>query len=379
MKKNQIIFNTVFTICLFIIYVIPISFNLKIENASHGDVFYYTRLLFLPISILLFFLFNKKSIKNIISYLILIIAMIGFYIRYQTISLTSCMVLVYFIIFDEINRNKERFIIGNCLKMIVKICTGAFIIQLLIMKIINPNNVGIISSFKDENYTAYFLIFLYFINKSIYDKKIINILLLILAILTFSRMAMLAVSIIILLNITNKTNEIKIKIIEKPLLTFMIIFLIWIIISFGFVKHFESIKYEYEYLTGIKRVTRVVDYSNYIRTSINVNLIKNLSLKNIFIGYNEEDYNEIVFFKGKIAHPHNTLLSIYAESGIIFAFEYVRRFTSIFKGNEKMFNYFVILVLYSMTLGPSTYYGVDLLLLCLISILESSERDEKQT
>ena len=286
MKKNQIIFNTVFTICLFIIYVIPISFNLKIENASHGDVFYYTRLLFLPISILLFFLFNKKSIKNIISYLILIIAMIGFYIRYQTISLTSCMVLVYFIIFDEINRNKERFIIGNCLKMIVKICTGAFIIQLLIMKIINPNNVGIISSFKDENYTAYFLIFLYFINKSIYDKKIINILLLILAILTFSRMAMLAVSIIILLNITNKTNEIKIKIIEKPLLTFMIIFLIWIIISFGFVKHFESIKYEYEYLTGIKRVTRVVDYSNYIRTSINVNLIKNLSLKNIFIGYN---------------------------------------------------------------------------------------------
>ncbi len=352
-------------LCLLIIYVFPISSNLSLLNTIHGDVYYYSRLGIIPLSILCFF--QKKNVKKakILEYVFLgIIALIS-YLVYGQIPWTSILVLFSIIAFDFISLEKIHI---DSKKL--TIFSLLFVIQIIIMFFINRSvHIGIISSFKDANYTGYFLIILYYLFDD--NKKRIQYrdIFLLLSFLTFSRTAMLASIFIFLIRFFN----ISLKRFKYPNMIFIGVFIVWILICFIYAEKFQSIDYIYRYNTGISRLTTFFDNSNYIRSVVNIKTIEKSSFQTLLIGYSDEMYKSVVFFKGKNANPHNLPLSIYQQCGLLFSLAVVKRFIMCFKNSDK--SKYIVFLLFAMVLGPSMYYGVDLILIYVAMNLNGKKDD----
>ena len=173
---------------------------------------------------------------------------------------------------------------------------------------------GIIGSFKDANYTSYFLILLYFLNgnENSSQKTQKRDILLLLSIFTYSRTALIVVCFILLTRLFHIGKKIHLKHIY---LIYSLSLIGWLAICILYINYFESFNYIYEYRTGFDRFSNLIDESNYIRTLVNVQVLQNVSMKEFFLGFSNLDYNSLISFKDKMIYPHNLFLSIFSKSG----------------------------------------------------------------
>lgn len=374
---NNIINILTIVLCCIVIYIIPVSSNFNLTSTIHGNIYRFTRLFIVPICILGLLLNFHRTKQQWTSYIALSIITIISFILKREIPFTNILLLSFFIAFDCVYNNidqiKTLFKNNNTRKILMIFLV--FIVQILVMFIINNNRLSVMSSFKDANYTGYFLIILYFIigdesNYKFFQKRDI---ILLLALLTFSRTALISILIIYFFRITKIFRD---KSVNKPLIIFYTFFGLFMIVCYLYTSIFEKSDYVYEYKTGFNRFTTILDYSNYMRTSANIKVLGDVNFKNLLIGYTEESYSKVVHFEKKTIHPHNLFLAIYTESGILFAICMVLRMFRMFKGKKNMIPMYLVLIVYSMILGPSMYYGVDLFFIILVIVSQKNSEVE---
>lgn len=377
-KSHKIFAMFVFLYCLCIVYVIPVSSNLNLDSSIHGDIYSIMRLGIVIPTLVSFVIIPKKPVSNIIEYISLLTLLISSWIIKGEFQGTSLFVLISIVLLDTLN--KIHITLDKTLKRLVHIITICFVCQLMVMStyFYTQNGFwGIIGSFKDANYTSYFLILLYFLNG---DEKVTNIIqkrdiLLFLSILTYSRTALIVVGLIVLIRLLHIGKKIRLKHIY---LTYFMFFTIWMIICNLYIKYFNGFNYIYEYRTGFDRFSNIVDESNYIRTLVNVQVLEYTSLKSFFLGFSNFEYNSLINFNDKMIYPHNLFLSIFSKSGFFFSIALVKRLCSIF-ANNKFDNlaFFIAIVLFSNILGPSFYYGIDLIIILYAVRFQKEDQGEQ--
>lgn len=366
MEKKEKIGNYISIIiilfCYFIIYVLPVSSNLHLSSQLHGDIYRYSRLLIAPLGLFSLIYLNNRTKKQWIEYLILLFVVLISFILKGEIPWTSMLLLIFFVSYDGVDGNAHNIVSILAKKNKILKITIIFILQIILMFIFNMNHTGALSTFKDPNYTGYFLILLYYLvgDESNYCKFQKRDVFLLVALLTFSRTALLS---ILIIYFCRWTKLFKDKSIARPQFLFYVILILWLVVCKFFAITFEKTDYVYQYRTGFSRFTNIVDYSNYIRTVVNVKLVEDINPKSLLVGYTEDSYSSIIYFEGKTAHPHNLFFSIYAESGIIFSLAVVDRVFKVFKNKKNMICMYFVIIVYSMLLGPSSYYGTDMLLI----------------
>ena len=185
--------------------------------------------------------------------------------------------------------------------------------------------------------------------------------------LTYSRNGALAVLIIIAFRLFRLAD----RRIAHPVLIFYIVLAIWILICYLYVEYFSGLNFVYKYREGFDRYSSIVDNSNYIRTYINTQVINNIGVKNLLFGFSDIEYLSIVDFEDKTAFPHNLFFSIYAQCGLFYSLSYVKRLCGIFYRKHSSTLFFVVLT-FAMILGPSIYYGIDLLLVLSVSQMKEN-------
>ena len=355
--QTQII-RAILIAVLIVIYIIPISSNISYADSVHSDVYTVTRLLIVPLTMLAQFILRMRTARQLIEYFVLLMLAFGSYVIYDEIPWTSLLLLIYFITYDVLDNYMKKVPLK---KRMVRIVAIIFVFQVIFITTYNHLN-RVSSTFKDANYTGYFLVILYYLLGSESNKKIIQWrdIVLVLAFLTFSRNTMIAVLLIEMFRLTRFEFG---KYIKNAAVIFYIILAAWLIVCELFISYFNTIEYSYTYFSGLSRLTSFVDYSNYIRAFANISLLHDVNLKYLLFGYSDEAYTALVFFENKIAHPHNTFMAIYQQSGLFFSISLVRRLAAIFNDNKEYINMYIVLLLFAMILGPSLYYGIDLILI----------------
>ena len=364
-KKNNSFEIFVVFLCLLIVYVFPVSSNLSLSSNLHGDIYYYMRLIVLPLAIISIFRQHNRTKIEIFEYFLMLLLSILSYVVYGEIPWTSILLFSCFILFDSLSKTKVDFYKNRKIFVIISLF---LIFQIVVMFFLNRTHIGVMGSYKDANYTGYFLIIIYYIIGNSNKNTIFQYrdIFLILSFLTFSRTAMICVMLIYFLRFSRFSFN---KIIKKPGLVFYFAFFLWMLVCDFYVSYFEKTKYVYLFNTGISRLSNFIDYSNYIRSFINIKLFKNFTLNSLLFGFTENAYKALIFFEGKNANPHNMFFAIYQQCGIIFSIFVVRRFTSIFLKGKGLMDMYIVFLIYAMILGPSIYYGIDLILVYIASMM----------
>ena len=370
---NMILFNLIICACIFIIYILPVSSNMNLSDKTHYDVYYYSRLLLAGIALPIIIRKLRVRWLQCFEYLVLAAIMLVYIFINDKIPWTGILVFSFIIIIDWLLSQKKANLLNSAFIKKLIICASIFYIaQIALVVALNPTRVGLLSSCKDANYTGYFLVLLYFLVDSIKKgNKLFHFagIFLTLAFLTYSRAAFLAVSIIKFC----KLVKLKSRFIEEnPAKCFYIILMLWVSMGILYINHFESIEYQYRSIFGINRFLNYIDFSNYIRFVTNWKLIANISFPEIILGYTDHIYYQIIFFENKSIFPHNLFFAIYAHAGVLFALSIVHRLVSIFKGYRNITCLFLVVVMYAMVLGPSVFYGVDLIIIFTILQLGNS-------
>ena len=375
---NKILFNLIIGLGILIIYILPVSSNMDLLDKTHYNVYYYSRLLFAVIVLPIVICKLRVRQLQCFEYLLLATVILVYTLINNEIQWTGILVFSYIIVIDWLLAQRKVNLLNiNFIKKIT-ICASIFYIaQIALVGILNPTKVGLLSSCKDANYTGYFLVLLYFLTDSLKKENTLfcfSNIFLILAFLTYSRAAFLAVLIIF----WGKLVKLRSRLIEKaPAKCFYIILMLWILIGILYINHFESIEYQYQLRIGISRFLNYIDFSNYIRFISNWKLIANISFPEVILGYTDQIYNQIIFFENKTIFPHNLFFAIYVHAGVLFALSIVHRLISIFKSHSNTTCLFLVVVMYAMVLGPSVFYGVDLIIIFTILQLGNSSNKKQ--
>ena len=364
---NTILFNIIIFLCIFVIYILPVSSNMNLTDKVHYDIYYYSRLLLAGIALPIIIFKSRIRLFQYFEYLAFVTITLVYMLLNKEIPRTGILVFSFIIIIDWLLTQKNANLLNSGFIKKIVICASIFYVsQLAYVAVLNPTRVGLISSCKDANYTGYFLVLLYFLANSIKNSnKLFHFsdIFLVLALLTYSRAALLAVSIIIFC----KQSKWRGRFIEdNPAKCFYIILILWILIGILYINHFENIEYQYQSRFGVNRFLNYIDFSNYIRFIANWKLLCNISFPEIVLGYTDYVYNKIIFFDNKTIFPHNLFFAIYAKAGVFFALSIVYRLASIFNGNNNTTCLFLVVVMYAMVLGPSVFYGADLIIVFTI-------------
>ncbi len=357
MEKKNIFENILIISIVAILYIIPVS---TIEGDNY-NIFYYTRLIFIVFFLFLFL----KRLKIRTHYLVFVAVFLFRFVIYKEVSfnlilLTSCIYIFDYLLEKDINYDK--------INKIINIASLVFLVQIIITMIYNKK-IQTTSLIGDNNYTGYFIFFLFIY--FFYTKKKIWILWFTLAMFTFSRATIIAVCIVLILGIIEKSKKIVIKkeTSVKIVGTLVILGQIIIIpISYMFVQKFNNYDYTYTYVQGFQRLSNLMDNSNYFRFMVNILAIKSFSPLNLLIGLKENTFEGINFVKGKTLFPHNTMLGLYIHFGMVVSFIYILKYIKLYKkcNNVSTIPIYLALITYQIFLGPSSFYGIELLVFMLV-------------
>ena len=221
----------------------------------------------------------------------------------------------------------------------------------------------------DNNYTGYFIFFLFIY--FFYTNKKIWILWFILAMFTFSRATIIAIGIVVVFSIIEKNKKIVVKKEKSVKIVAMLVILgqvIIIPISYMFVQKFNNYNYTYTYVQGFQRLSNLMDNSNYFRFMVNILAIETFSPLNLLIGLEENTFEGINFVKGKTLFPHNTMLGLYIHFGMVVSFIYILKYIKLYKkcNNVSTIPIYLALITYQIFLGPSSFYGIELLVFMFV-------------
>lgn len=358
--------------CLFIAFAIPLTLGQGAEDSQVGNLYYWTRLIMVPLAIAALFWVRRRKILYV-EYAVLAIIALLIYLIHEEIPSTCILLLVALIVFDSIDRDSISRLTST---RIFKIVFLIFVLQIVFFtyqSYSNTHSLSVMTSAQDRNYSAFFILLMYFLIPSREDGKLFHPkdVLLILAVLTFSRTGMIAAMVILAYNILfrDRTSQKILFISRNAMLVFVLVFGAWMLVCVLFCGYFNFNNYVYEYRTGFERFTfeSFFDYSNYIRAYANVAAVSNAGPVELFFGYSDEAWENIVYFDGKAIFPHNLVLAIFVKGGILYSFAVIRRAISIFKNSENTVCLYVVFLIFSNFLGPSLYYGVDLILFLLAS------------
>lgn len=357
-------------VCLIIVYVLPLSIGQSSNDSQIGNVYYWTRLIMVPLAVGA--LVGAKRQKSLyIEYAFLSIVALLIYLIHKEIPDTCVLLLVYIIVFDSLDGVSVGQITST---KFFKSVILFFLIQIILVTYLSfrsTQSISVMTSTQDRNYSAFFILILYFMIPSEPNRRFIQPkdVLLLLAILTFSRTGMIAAILIFIYNnMASKLKGAAISFIsDNTTQLFVGIFIVWIIICALFCSSFNPNSYVYEYRVGFARfsIEGLFDYSNYIRAYSNIAAISNAGPLELLFGFSDAAWSNIVNFDGKAIFPHNLTLTIFVKGGILYTLAIVRRGISIFKGNKNASCLYIVFLVFSNILGPSLYYGADLILYLL--------------
>ena len=181
--------------CLALVYVIPMSSNLNLASPVHGDIYRVLRLGLVALAGLS--LLKTRILKGyqLIEYTVLLGILLAQYVLNHEIPFTSMLVFASIILFDQVNTAQTKGVSPKVLSWIFKIQ----LLQLAVMAGLFFARYGyleVLNTGKDPNYTAYFLVLLYFMlaknsTRAWFQPRDI---LLLLVVLTYSRNGLLAVA-----------------------------------------------------------------------------------------------------------------------------------------------------------------------------------------
>ena len=139
-------------------------------------------------------------------------------------------------------------------------------------------------------------------------------------------------------------------------------------ISYIFVYKFNTINYQYIYVQGFNRLNNLMDGSNYLRFMVNILAFRSFNIKNLFIGLPKNTFEGLTYIAGKTLFPHNSILALYIQFGMIIALIYMNRFIKVYKkyNSGKIIPLYIAILVYQCFLGPSSFYGVEILLFMII-------------
>lgn len=357
MKKIKKFDNILIICIMMILYMIPVT---SIDSNSNFNIYYYFRLVFIVLALILF----VKRLKIRKGYFIFIAVFLFRLILYKEISINLILLMSCLYIFDYLLEVELEFDKINKLILFFSI---SFLIQIIVATIYK-GKMQINSFIGDNNYTGYFIFF--FFTYFFYTKNKMWILWMTLALFTFSRATIIAIALLILFYIiqgrkkilTKESNDRFIKLI------FLIGQILIIPISYIFVYKFNTIDYTYTYVQGFQRLGNLMDNSNYLRFVINILAIKSFNFKNLLIGLQGGTFAGINYLDGKTLFPHNTMLVLYIHFGIIVSVMYLYKYVKLYKkcNNEKLMPIYIGMIIYQIFLGPSSFYGVELLIFMII-------------
>lgn len=358
--KRKIKFNDFIVICIMtILYILPVSTS---EANSSYNIFYYARLICIPLA----FLVLLKTRKVKIIYFIFIIVFAFRLVLYEELSVNIILLMSCLYLFDYLMKKDFSF---KKIDKIICISSDIFLMQLIIATILKGQLLTT-SFIRDNNYTGYFIFFLYVF--FLYTKKKRWLLWCFLALFTYSRATIIATILLMFLyflqgkkEIFNKKSNLKIL-----KICFLVGQILIIPISYFFVNKFNNINYQYELVQGFNRLNNIMDNSNYLRFMLNILAFESINVKHLLIGLQDLTFAGIDLYAGKTLFPHNTLLALYIHLGMVVSIIYIYKYIKLFEKYNygKMMPIYFSLIIFQLFLGPSSFYGVELLVFMIIII-----------
>lgn len=345
---------------LVMIYVIPMGFQ---------DNFLIFTLLRYVFSLCAFLYLMKDPHIPFLS-LLLFILFLAKLLFYQEIGLDYLYLGLLFVIYqnwlEELPRNLED---------IFKVISWLFILMTFGQTILSFDlPLTINSTIPDRNYTGYFIGFLAI--QAYYQGKRRCWLLFILGILTYSRLFLLSLLVFFLFEGLRLLSR------QRSLADYFAPLFYWPfqllsgLVFYLYRYLFNQIDYTYQYQQGLSRFTSLLDASNDLRSQVAIMGLESINPVTFFLGLPEGSFAGLKAFAGKTLYPHHTLLVLHVKFGLLTAIFYGIAFLAPFKGklNQK-FPFLAWLVMYQVFLGPSIFYGIELLLTVLVvrSITGSKE------
>lgn len=346
MKKNRYI-NFVVIIWLICFFLIPRDFEyLKIFNSINFNNF---RIFCLVITIPLFL--QKNLIPLIILTLIINV--------YSFLSLGRIETSYWFIVCAIALINNIEYSEHASYKNPLLIISILYLITI----IKNSFTYGFfVSNSFDANYTGLQSIVLCLLLTRL-NQRFLAFVILGITFFSYSRLYILVLLIFILFYFIPSLKK-SLPFFKRNLIFHLIVFnFLALFISFYvYVVIFNSQVPEYIYYDGLNRFSRLLDTSNWIRVAANIRFIENLEIFTFLFGDIYGLSLEFSEFKGKFITPHNLLLSILYNSGILYTLIYYHTYLK-YAGNFIFLH--ILLIPYHLILGFGAYYGFILLILAI--------------
>lgn len=347
-----------------LIYVFPVS---SLDILNHYNVYQMLRLLFIGFATIILIMRGVMKTYYLIFGLLIIVK----FIAYDEVAFDMLLLLSFFICFDYI----DKFEINKRLiSKVIDVSSWLFLLQIVICTFMYRTG-KIFCLIYDVNYIGFFICLLtfyyFYINKKRY------ILWLILGLFTFSRayiLGMLSFVIVYLFCVRKKVISINKKNVCK---IFILGQILLFPLSYIFTSYFESIDYKYIHRTGFSRIKTLIDGSNYNRFLANIFAYESLNIKTFFIGVDEKNYIGTTYIANGILNPHNTFLAMSTKYGVLIGCLYISKYITIIK---KYYYYdelpmCITLLIYCLFLGPSVFYGVEILLILLFFKMIMYQKD----
>lgn len=346
-KKNIIDSKVIFYTIISIIFIYPLSTNVKLFLPIDQLIFMFLSCFLLAIRVL-----NKRFNGNDLIFLLLVF--IYCFLKKS----------IYPIHLMSIIGAKELFLKKEELNYLIsksKIFYIAFVF-IIFYSIINfsSTNRPISTGVFDPNLSGFSILMLGII--SIKNNKKFGLVILVLGVLTFSRSYLLGISILLLLYLVRNKNIMnKIFIINKNFFIVLLIssFLL-IFVGLFFEKLYDLGKIG-TYNSGFFRLFSFIDFSNYFRFTVNNNLIKIYynNPNHFLLGIDLNSFYELSkTFTVDLGRPfreikpHNFVFS-YLQIFGLFAlpiFVYISKVISLFV-NKKNISIYIVIISYILFLG----------------------------
>ena len=360
MKQRTLNFNTIIVIiALAIIYLIPISTSTM--AGKHFDVFSYTKLIFIPMALLIVFYYRNLSVSNFILSLFIIVKTV----LYGGNSTSEIYLLSIFICLDYLIINKDT-INKRKVERLFNFFIFFFLIQIVICSI---RQGKIVSFIGDKNYLGYFIFLIYIYHS--YNRKKSRWIWLLLGFLSLSRNYLVAVCFFWLFEWIIKIRVISIVTPNMIKIFWGISQFLIIPLSIIYCNVFENASYKYVYRVGLSRMIHFFDESNYLRFKVNELVWETINLERLLLGFKEGEFAGLTLHPGKRLYPHNTILLISVQMGILTVGIYIYqcfRLIKLFHGG-KYLPFWMALGLYQLFLGPSSFYGIELIIIFAVLLL----------
>lgn len=370
--KNININKLIIVFIISSLFIIPMS-SLGLLSISNSkiDIFQIERIIFLLLSVYLFFRIRNKGYLFyivIISMITIIFSKLLVYkeLDFSIIYILSSLIYVKYLLTVSID---SKFV-----DRLMKLSFFTYIFQILIYSWITGEKF--ISFVTDKNYTGYFLfiLFNYFFMKKNYGKAMV---LLSLGLFTFSRNFYLVIILFMLFSI-KEIKDVFRRILRISLPTYMLIILIIFTFSYIFISLNDFTLPSYSFKQGLDRIIDLNDQSNYIRLSANIFSISQSSVTEFLLGHKDGAYIFYDNFPDKTIYPHNLFFALTYQTGILVTFLFIIYYVKVLSINKDFLRYFVGILCYDMFLGMWSFYGFMIVLQLLIIKSLSNEQSDKK-